>query len=274
MKNKKVLFAIRDDDTSYFTKPSELLSAYDFVKTGSISLSIVPMTYSNHLDVFPYGKMKEGYFDISNNAELVGFIKCNNKFDVLQHGYSHEYKVINGTKTAEMIWKTGEQLSAEIEKGKEKLESLFDRRITVFVSPSNKIDSKGISIIEKNGMHFSGIISSRIDRVISPRYLFNYVKRWTFRLFHGFAYPGCIRFKNHIEIYANPLLSFLRLKKIFDYCKRKNHPFVIYTHYWYLNDNPDEKQKLIEIYNYAIENGAALEPLSEIFDKALNHEIK
>lgn len=41
-------FAIRDDDTSFFTRPEELLSAYDFVAEGPISLSVVPRTVPHH----------------------------------------------------------------------------------------------------------------------------------------------------------------------------------------------------------------------------------
>ena len=67
-------FAIRDDDTSYFTSPAELERAYDFVDRGAISLSVVPNTVYCHKDtVYPYGDKKgcPGYFDIAENEELV-----------------------------------------------------------------------------------------------------------------------------------------------------------------------------------------------------------
>lgn len=50
-------FAIRDDDTCFFTKPSDLEKAYDFIDKGCISLSVVPYTVPIHKDdVFPYGE--------------------------------------------------------------------------------------------------------------------------------------------------------------------------------------------------------------------------
>ena len=93
-------FAIRDDDTSYFTAPEELEKAYDFIKEGCISLSVVPNTVYTHKNtVFPYGKDNLcGEFDISRNKELVDYLKQNkkeNRYDILLHGYNHEYKLVN-----------------------------------------------------------------------------------------------------------------------------------------------------------------------------------
>ena len=59
--------AIRDDDTSYFTKPKDLQRAYDFLNEDDcVSLSVVPYTVPVHRDdVFPYGKeIGMGYYDI------------------------------------------------------------------------------------------------------------------------------------------------------------------------------------------------------------------
>lgn len=52
-----MLFAIRDDDTSFFTKPGELESAYDFVTEGTVSLSVVPFAVPHHeKGVLPCGE--------------------------------------------------------------------------------------------------------------------------------------------------------------------------------------------------------------------------
>ena len=43
--------AIRDDDTSYFTKPKDLQRAYDFLNEDDcVSLSVVPYTVPVHRD--------------------------------------------------------------------------------------------------------------------------------------------------------------------------------------------------------------------------------
>ena len=70
--------AIRDDDTSYFTKPKDLQRAYDFLNEDDcVSLSVVPYTVPVHRDdVFPYGKeIGMGYYDIAENTELLEYLK-------------------------------------------------------------------------------------------------------------------------------------------------------------------------------------------------------
>ena len=75
-----MLLSFRDDDTSFFTKQSELESAYDSVTEGTVSLSVVPFAVP-HLekDVLPCGegipfgfvsmaKMREQYLMIPTAA--------------------------------------------------------------------------------------------------------------------------------------------------------------------------------------------------------------
>ena len=50
-----MIIAIRDDDTSFFTKPQELEEAYDFITEGCISLSVVPFSVPYHKQSKPYG---------------------------------------------------------------------------------------------------------------------------------------------------------------------------------------------------------------------------
>ena len=116
--------AIRDDDTSYFTKPKDLQRAYDFLNEDDcVSLSVVPYTVPVHRDdVFPYGKeIGMGYYDIAENTELLEYLKKKykqGKVDILLHGYSHEYQLSENKWLAEMKWKSSSQLKEEIPKGK------------------------------------------------------------------------------------------------------------------------------------------------------------
>ncbi len=91
-------FAIRDDDTSFFTKPEELEKAYDFVQEGPISLSVVPCTVPHHeKGVLPYGEgIPFGYYPVGDNSELVDYLRHNRNYDLMLHGYTHEYQQING----------------------------------------------------------------------------------------------------------------------------------------------------------------------------------
>lgn len=261
-------FAIRDDDTAFFTMPEELYRAYDFIKNGKISLSIVPMTVSKHKDsVYPYGKSRiDGkVHDIRDNIELIEYLKQNKtKYDFLLHGYDHQYKLVNGSWKAEMIWKSEDQLRHDISLGKEILEECLNQSISVFVAPNNMIDKKAIRVIEENSMDYSGIITKN-DRDFSFRYCCNFVKRWAYRLVCGIPYPGVLNYGNHKELVAYTLDDYDRLVYEYHKCKKRNQPFVVYTHYWMVYSNPKTKELLRKIYEYVSEDGAELVGLSECF---------
>lgn len=262
-------FVIRDDDTSFFTSPCDLEEAYDFINAGCVSLSIVPSTVCSHKDiVFPYGEDKtDGNYDISKNKDLVEYLKDgkrDGKYDILLHGYSHEYKKIGDKWYSELMWKDSARLEQELKEGKERLESLLDCNISVLVAPNNHIGKKGIKAMEGLGMNFSGIIQ-KFDRKITPRYIINFAKRWMYRIVRKIQIPGVMNYGKHKELCAYSCDSFERLKYEYNECKKRGAPFVVYTHYWFLLKNPESKELLMKIYNYAIDDGAELVPLSECF---------
>ena len=262
--------AIRDDDTSYFTSPQDLEKAYDFLHEGDcVSLSIVPYTVPIHKStVFPYGEIDEyKYYDVAENTDLIAYLKEEKKkgtYDFLLHGFSHEYKLVEDQWQAEMLWKTKQQLKQELPEGKQHLEELLDCPLTVFVAPNNRIDQKAISVVEEMQMHYSGIIGFN-DREINLRYIRNFIKRWSFRITKKIQYPGILDYGKHKELAAHTIDSFERLVREYNICKQRNTPFVIYTHYWQLNADAKKKEMLIKIYNYVINDGANVVPLSSCF---------
>lgn len=262
--------AIRDDDTAYFTQVNELVSAYSFMnKGGCVSLSIVPYAYPIHRDdVFPYGdNIKSGYYAIDANDQLVSHIKegiRDGKYEVLLHGYSHEYCKKHNKWISEMKWKPKEQLIRELTKGKQYLEGLFEQNINVFVAPNNSIGIKGIDVIEELNMEYSGIIQKN-DRRITVKYIINFFKRWLYRGFYKIPYPGILDYGQHKELVAFTLDNYERLVYEYKMCKKRNQPFVIYTHYWQINEDKKIKKLLEDLYNYVIEDGAEIVALSECF---------
>lgn len=265
-------FAIRDDDTSFFTKPEELEKAYDFVQNGPVSLSVVPYTVPIHRDdVFPYGRENAALphvsYPLSENTVLVDYLReavKTGKYDILLHGYSHEYRKVNGQWTAEMKWKDADRLRHELPSGKHLLEELFSTEVKVFVAPNNSIDQNAISVISEMGMDYSGIIQLG-DRRITPLYLLNFCRRWAVRAIQKIPYPGVLDYGDHKELVAYTLDSAERLKKEYRSCKRKNAPFVVYTHYWQVNSDPAIKRSLMDIYDYAMRDGAELVRLTDCF---------
>lgn len=260
-------FAIRDDDTSFFTKPEELEKAYDFVKTGAVSLSVVPYAVPHHeKGVLPYGDgLQYGYYPIGDNTEIVAYLKHNPRYDLLLHGYSHEYQKIQGIWYPEMIWKDEERIRVEMSSGKEYLEKLFDRKFTVFIAPNNRVNAKTLRSVDALNMNFSGIIEHH-DRDLSFRYAVNYFRRWSYRAFTGMRIPNVLNYGGHKELAPYPLDSLGRLQLEYKMAKKRNAPFTVYTHYWQLNRDPKLKELLCSLYRYVIEDGAELVPLSSCFD--------
>lgn len=262
--------AIRDDDISYFTKPDDLNKAYDFLNKGDcVSLSIVPYTVPVHRnDVFPYGKeIDNGYYDIAKNRELINYLIHKyeqREVDFLLHGYSHEYKLCNKSWIAEMKWKSMDQLKKEIPDGKGHIEKVLGVDISIFVAPNNSIDKRAISIIEDLGMNYSGIIGV-FDRRVNFKYLINFVKRWGFRIVKKVQYPGILDYGMHKELNAYTIDDYERLIYEYKICKKRKVPFVVYTHYWQLNQDEKAKALLTKVYNYVVADGAQIVPLRECF---------
>lgn len=262
--------AIRDDDTSFFTNPNELKKAHEFLGDFPISLSVVPFSVKDHTENKPYGNICEDYpryNALDRNKELVEFLKLemeNKRYEILLHGINHEYKYNGDEWIPEMLFKDENQLYDEIEQSKSYLNSTLGTDISIFVAPSNMINRKGIRAIERQNLNFSGIIRHR-DRDFSIQYLKNYIKRWSYRAFTGLQYGGVLKYPKHKELIAYPVSSIENMMKEYEYCKKYNNPFVLYTHYWELINNDETKDKIKYIVDMAIKDGAEPVFLSECF---------
>jgi hypothetical protein len=263
-------FAIRDDDTSYFTKPEDLRNAYDFLDEDEpISLSIVPYTVTNHKqEVFPYGKIdKNGYYAISDNHQLCDYLRngySNKKIDILMHGITHEYKKPGNEWISEMDSVTHSD-SSRFSDALNFLNETFKCKINVFVAPNNDIGKIGIKFLEENNLDYSGIIKIKKDRKFNFHYLNNYFYRWIYRYKKGIQCSKTFNYGKHKEIAAFTLSNFEKLKQSYNECKKNNWPFIVYTHYWDVNSNEETKNLLKEIYNYCKDDGAVLTSVSSIF---------
>ena len=258
---------IRDDDTSFFTQPEELEQAYDFVREGPVSLSVVPRTVPHHeKGVLPYGEgIPAGYYPVGDNAELVAYLKHNSRYDLMLHGHTHEYRQIDGKWYPEMLWKDEARVREELRQGKEYLESLFDREITVFVAPSNAVNAQTIRAVEALRMHYCGIIHHG-DRDFSARYALNFLRRWGYRLRTGLRIPDVLDYGGHKEMVSHPLDSYDKLIREYEESKKRRAPFCVYTHYWHLNRDPQSKLLLERLYRHMTEDGAELVSLSSCFE--------
>lgn len=144
-------FAIRDDDTSFFTQPKELEAVYGNIwKRCPVSLAIVPFHACTKTKGIPqkYWSGKET-FPVGENKPLVAFLKKKikeKKVSILLHGYNHK----NYTLGPEFV--AGDDLYNKVKEGKKYLEKVFGVEIKSFVPPHNKISEAGRQAVAKAGL--------------------------------------------------------------------------------------------------------------------------
>jgi hypothetical protein len=253
-------FAIRDDDTNFFTTPEELENCYsDIWNVCPISLSIVPFV-KGRWDIFitEYLKNyniksivlqdKDRIFPIGENNELITFLKKKireNKISVNIHGIHHR-RDIDGKE-----FFTKEDLTNELAKGIEYLENLFQIKIKTFVPPHNTISKEGYLAIIHNNLNLVGSLSVRKR---STKYILTYLKLKIFKLRYKHSYPYILKFKDHSEVryYSlTPQVSYDMLKESFDFVYKMNGVFILSTHYWEFNSsqNYNENLKMKDVLN-------------------------
>lgn len=235
-----ILFAIRDDDTSFFTDPEELEAVYGpYWGEVPVSLAVVPFAVPSHKErLLKPGWRGTAPVPLEENNQLVAYLRNKIKageVEILLHGYSHEYRKINGRWVGEFGWKSYERMRRETAQGKRYLEELLGCSVRVFVPPSNTISAHGVRAIADAGLDLSGIMGRWGDRPVSVGYIRAYIKRWAYRVFRGHPYPWPLAFGGHRELVAyalTPRADEGKLMAALAHAVSVGAPFVIATHYW------------------------------------------
>lgn len=258
------LFAIRDDDVSYFTKWQELDCLYEKVYNNlPISFSVVPFAVPHRGKEAQSTELSKRLIPkpIHENQELVEYLRMmirQDKAEIMLHGYSHKYIMKKNSRIGEYAWKSKEQLIKETIEAKKYLENLFHTTVKVFIPPSNMIGKYGTVAIEAAGLHLSGIIGRRLDRPISINYIKAYMRRWVYRCMKSRPYPFPLKIGKHIELVAYSLTPSTILSWIQDTmrtCYELGAPFVLSTHHWELIEHPDLSIALIQLIKEALSMG-------------------
>ena len=147
-------FAIRDDDTSYFTQPKDLEVVYGAIwKRCPISLAIVPFHACTKSKGIPQKYWSgDKVIPVGDNKPLVAFLKKKiqeGKVSILLHGYSHK----NYSTGPEFV--AGNNLYEKVKEGKKYLETLFGVEVKSFVPPHNKISEEGRKAVAKAGLNIA-----------------------------------------------------------------------------------------------------------------------
>lgn len=263
--------AIRDDDTSYYTSPDELISAFSGLEWFPISLSIVPFATANHAGTKPYGdiELHGKYASIGENLELVSFIKEKitlGQFEIVQHGINHEYiKDENGQWQPETVFLNRQSLSEGMQKGKMYLEEVFNMEIKTFAAASNAVTDQCAFSLDELGMNTNSLISRHFDRSFSLDYLINYTKCNLFKLLTGMRYGGILKFQYHKELTTYEFLTYEKAMEIYRKNKKYDYPLVFYTHYWNLNNDKNKQSQLVKFVEDLVTDGVEPTFLSECF---------
>jgi len=271
MKRKKTIkVAIRDDDLCYYSNFDDFKRLYDQLDIP-VSISLVPYGVANHGNEMPYGKDKPKNVPrlFCENTQLVEGLQKgiqNNKYEILLHGYTHEYRInSNGTITGEMLWKTREQIEKEVSDGKRIIEEKLNVKVKTFVAPSQEINQKGIDAIVNHDLNYSGMANRLKDRSFSFHHLVHIFKRYVSRIIYGRSLMGIVDYRNHKEQCVVGLCEFDELKRYFKICKKHKWNLVVITHYWQLLENKQQFNSLLKFVNYIKEQGLSFSFVGELF---------
>lgn len=250
-------FAIRDDDTNFFTSPEEIEFCYR--ETWDVcppSLSVIPFVQGNWRkwqdEFYETGKITDWVswekddevHPIHENRRLVEFLKdkvAEGKIALTIHGVNHRNKDEHRKPLANNLvhyaeFYTDQDLTAKLREGKAYLEEIFDQPFTVFTPPQNAITKTGYKAIVNNNLGLVGGGLSFLSRQKTLRWPWELMMWSFFRAENrNQYYPYVINLGRRKEIMVHfPLQEVTHLEdliKAFDFVKAMNGDFILSTHY-------------------------------------------
>lgn len=242
---KKLSFAIRDDDVSYFTKASEYnLFCEKFVKNFTlISGIILNQKGSPSLNIPLQYWYTDLNYNIKDNFEICDLLneldKRNNFFPAV-HGYEHNYIIKNNTFIPELrIRNAIQKLNKRLDEAEEFFKANFNNPIKLFIPPSNTLLHDYADLLFKRNytlFNYPGIF--RHSRKSPKGYwiliqrLFNLIlkKIDLQKPYYETKYSKCFN-----SVTLTTLSNQKKLDLIANECSTKGYPFILSLHQWELN---------------------------------------
>ncbi|MGH7797298.1 MAG: DUF2334 domain-containing protein [Candidatus Binatia bacterium] len=231
-------FAIRDDDTSFFTRPEQLLRAYDGIwDKAPVSLAVVPFHGRTRTESIPVKYWSGGseLYPVADNCELVAFLKdrtARKQTSIMLHGYSH----VDEPDGHE--FQTGVDLERKVREGREYLEKLFGVPVYAFVPPHNAFSARAFQAVTSAGLDIVQIVHFRKARPFTVSFLPQLARVvWAQKVWQQ-RYPYLLDFKTHREVAYHsltPSVSCQRRLAELEFCHRRRGVFVVATHHWELD---------------------------------------
>jgi predicted deacetylase len=270
-------FAIRDDDTSFFTDPRQIEQVYgELWDEAPVSLAIVPFHASTRSGAVPPEHWQgDREFATADNESLVQFLReqiTRDRVSVLLHGYNHK------NYPGGFEFQVGEDLYDRIVKGRQELERLFGVRVRTFVPPHNALSRRGLEAVDRSGLNVLGSFLS-----FSPRQRpwdwttpGNYFKVWNYRRRTGrgrhdrMVYPAPLRYAHHAELGCHALIPGTTLESLvsgFEEARRAGGDFCLATHYWEIDATMGGT--LRGLLDHARQAGVSFVHADELFDESV-----
>ena len=252
-------FAIRDDDTSYFTRPEQLEQVYhDVWDRVPIGLAVVP-----HAAGFVDKAIPEKYWDagrafpLEENPAIVQSLRDllkAGRVTIAQHGFTHE-DFPDGYE-----FQAAPDLESRLARGQAYLEGVLGTRIRVFVPPHTALSKRGIAAVSAAGLNLLGSFLS-FRPSMRPWETHTLPNWWRIRQYRSrtgrskadrMVYPHVIRYRGHGEFGCHALIpgtTFEQLQAAFDEARAAGGHFCVATHYWEVD--AALKTVLLQLIDYA-----------------------
>ena len=250
-------FAIRDDDTNFFTRFSEIESVYgDIWERVPVSLAVVPFQAGIPQKRIPHEFWNATQLSpVGENASLVQALRDAmgmGRIAVMQHGYSH------GDADSAYEFRDCSDLARKAIEGRDYLTYVFGCLLKVFVPPHNSFSRIGFKAVVDAGLHIAGIPSFHPKvRRWRVSYLIPYLQykrfAWHYRG-RNLRYPWVLRFSDHQEVGCYglvPGVTFETLRQGLDFNRSMQGVFCLATHYWELLERSELHHILHQFINYA-----------------------
>lgn len=235
-------FAIRDDDTCYFTSPDELERVYgDVWQRVPVCLATVPFTVGYPRAGIPESEWHSGRsFPLESNPDLVVWLRqrlAERRVTVALHGYTHQ-DYPDGFE-----FQVAPDLDRRAVEGRAYLERVLGVPIRVFVPPHNALSKRGLDAVSRAGLNVLGsFLSFRpANRPWDGHTLSNWWRIHSFRRATGrdrsvpLVYPHPLRYRRHAEFGCHSLIPSTTIEQLIEgveEARRFGGDFCLATHYW------------------------------------------
>jgi uncharacterized protein DUF2334 len=234
--------ALRDDDTSFFTRPDAIEAVYrDIWQRLPVCLAVVPFAIGYPNPGIPEKHWHSGEsFPLDRNREVTAAIRdwmAAGRVTVALHGYTHQ-DFAEGFE-----FQAAPDPERRVADGRSFLQRVLGAPVGIFVPPHNALSKRGLAAVSAAGLNLLGsFLSFRPSmRPWEWRTLPNFWRVRRFRAATGrrrhdrFVYPYVLRYRNHAEFGCHSLIPGTTVDELirgFDEARALGGDFCVATHYW------------------------------------------